>query len=84
MSPKSVTLQLEISFNYKISLQKDVNKRIMNKKDYEKPTMRVVELQQRTMLLAGSVVNAIRYDYGDANPDVAPAELNDAGEWEWN
>ena len=25
MSPKSVTLQLEISFNYKISLQKDEN-----------------------------------------------------------
>ena len=25
MSPKSVTLQLEISFDYKISLQKDEN-----------------------------------------------------------
>ena len=56
----------------------------MNKKDYEKPTMRVVELQQRTMLLAGSVVNATRYDYGDANPGVDQTELNDAGEWEWN
>ena len=56
----------------------------MKRKDYQKPTMRVVELQQRTMLLAGSVVNATRYDYGDANPDVAPAELNLDGEWEWN
>lgn len=26
----------------------------MNKKQYQKPTMRVVELQQRTQLLAGS------------------------------
>ena len=55
----------------------------MNKKDYEKPTMRVVELQQRTMLLAGSV-GAQRSSYGNANSEVLPAELNDAGEWEWN
>lgn len=26
----------------------------MKKRDYEKPSMKVVELQQRTMLLAGS------------------------------
>jgi hypothetical protein len=53
----------------------------MNKKDYEKPTMRVVELQQRTMLLAGSVVDATRDDYGEANPDVM--NLVD-GNWMWN
>ena len=56
----------------------------MNKKDYEKPTMTVVELRNRTQLLAGSVVDATRYDYGDANDGVDLSELNDAGEWEWN
>ena len=56
----------------------------MNKKDYEKPTMTVVELRNRTQLLAGSVVDATRYDYGDANYDVDQNELNSAGEWEWN
>ena len=55
----------------------------MNKKDYEKPTMEVVQLEQRTMLLAGSVVDATRYDYGDANPDVDPNSIVD-GEWVWN
>ena len=55
----------------------------MNKKDYEKPTTRVVELQQRTMLLAGSVVDATRYDYGVANPDVDPTSIVD-GNWMWN
>ena len=29
----------------------------MKRKDYQKPTTRVVELQQRTMLLAGSGLN---------------------------
>ena len=53
----------------------------MNKKDYEKPTMTVVELQQRTMLLAGSVVDATRDDYGIANGDVTET-LTD-GEWVW-
>ena len=53
----------------------------MNKKDYEKPTMRVVELKQRTMLLAGSVVDATRDDYGIANGDVTET-LTD-GEWVW-
>ena len=55
----------------------------MKRIDYEKPTMRVVELQQRTMLLAGSVVDATRDDYGDANLDVDPMNLVD-GNWMWN
>ena len=54
----------------------------MNKKDYEKPTMTVVELRHRTQLLVGSV-GAQRSSYGIANSEVA-TELNDAGEWEWN
>ena len=56
----------------------------MNKKDYEKPTMEVVQLEQRTMLLAGSVVDATRYDYGNANSEVNETDLNSDGEWEWN
>ena len=55
----------------------------MNKKDYEKPTMTVVELRNRTQLLAGSVVDATRYDYGNANSEVIETELNSDGEWEW-
>ena len=40
----------------------------MRKKDYEKPTMKVVELQHRTMLLAGSL-EATRNGYGEAQTD---------------
>ena len=54
----------------------------MKRKDYQKPTMRVVELQQRTMLLAGSVVDATRGDYGNANEDVTETLTTD-GEWVW-
>jgi hypothetical protein len=53
----------------------------MKRKDYQKPTTRVVELQQRTMLLAGSVVDATRDDYGTANDGVTET-LTD-GEWVW-
>ena len=54
----------------------------MKRKDYQKPTTRVVQLQQRTMLLAGSVVDATRGDYGNANSDVDLNALTD-GEWVW-
>ena len=37
----------------------------MNKKDYQKPTMKVVMLKQRCQILVGSV-NATRNGYGDA------------------
>ena len=37
----------------------------MKKKMYEKPSMKVVLLKQRTMLLAGSV-STTRSDYGEA------------------
>ena len=40
----------------------------MNKKDYEKPTMRVVQLKQQSQLLAGSV-GATRDGYGTAIED---------------
>ena len=53
----------------------------MNKKDYEKPTMRVVELKQQSQLLAGSV-EASRGDYGIANGDVTETLTTD-GEWVW-
>ena len=54
----------------------------MNKKDYENPTMTVVELRNRTQLLAGSV-GAQRSGYGDANPDVDPNSIVD-GNWIWD
>ena len=40
----------------------------MKRKDYEKPTTKVVKLQQRTHLLAGSL-EAKRNGYGTANTD---------------
>jgi hypothetical protein len=55
----------------------------MNKKDYEKPTMEVVQLKQRQQLLAGSL-DTNRDDYGIANGDVDV--LNETlidGEWVW-
>ena len=55
----------------------------MNKKDYLKPTMTVIELQHRAQLLTGSV-QAWRNSYGNANSEVLPAELNVDGEWVWN
>ena len=56
----------------------------MKRKDYEKPTTQVVELQQRTMLLTGSVVDATRDDYGEANPGVVDPGNLVGGEWLWN
>ena len=56
----------------------------MKRKDYEKPTTQVVELQQRTMLLTGSGVVATRNDYGVANDGVVDPENLLGGEWLWN
>ena len=42
----------------------------MNKKDYLKPTMKVVQLQHRSHILAGSEgVRAARSGYGTASTD---------------
>jgi len=58
---------------------------MMNKKNYEKPTMTIVELRHRTQLLTGSSVQASRNSYGTANQGVSETELNkDGGWWEWN
>jgi len=39
----------------------------MKRKDYQKPTMKIVAIQQEASLLAGSnELNSIRSDYGDA------------------
>ncbi len=42
----------------------------MKRKDYEKPTMQVVKLQQQCHLLAGSGVASTRTGYGDAEAEV--------------
>ena len=56
----------------------------MKKKDYLKPTMNIVKLQQQTQLLAGSVLST-RPGYGDANSDseVPSGEL-DGETWVWD
>lgn len=53
----------------------------MCKKDYEKPAITVVELQQQSQILAGSLAT-LRTDYGSANSDITPSELIE-GEWVW-
>jgi len=40
----------------------------MKRKNYEKPTMRVVELQHRTTILAGSIDSRENYDPTNTNP----------------
>ena len=40
----------------------------MKRKDYEKPTMRVFELQHRTMILAGSMGDRGDYTKKNTNP----------------
>ena len=41
----------------------------MRKKLYEKPTMKVVKLQQQTHLLAGSGVQSMRSGYDETQED---------------
>ena len=54
----------------------------MKRKDYQKPTMRVVKLQHKCHILNFS---ANRTDYGKANDGVDEKEVNKTtGEWEWN
>ena len=55
----------------------------MKRKDYEKPAMRVVLIQQHAHLLAGSGFSAGRGDYGKANEGITDG-INSDGEWEWN
>ena len=56
----------------------------MKRKDYQKPTMRVVKLQHRGILMV-SGTKAMRSDYGEANSDVnQESETITNGQWEWN
>ena len=56
----------------------------MKRKDYQKPTMNIVKLQQQTHLMAGSGVQSMRSDYGNANSDVEETELEEGtGTWLW-
>ena len=41
----------------------------MNKKEYQKPTMKVVELQHRTMLLSGSPLGSVQTSGFDDHED---------------
>ena len=53
----------------------------MKKKDYLKPTVNIVKLQQQTHLMAGSV-QSTRSGYGDANDGVSAEEL-EGDTWVW-
>ena len=46
----------------------------MKKKDYQKPTMQVVKLQQQTHLMAGSGVQSMRSGYGEAQEEEGDEE----------
>ena len=56
----------------------------MKRKDYQKPTMKVVEVRiENHLLQASSSLGASRSGYGTANSDVADSEQED-GQWLWN
>ena len=56
----------------------------MKRKDYQKPTMNIVQLQQQTHILVGSGVQFMRSDYGNANSGVEETELEEeTGTWLW-
>ena len=58
----------------------------MKRKDYQKPTMRVVKLQHRGILMA-SGTKAMRTDYGEANSAVDNTDGSETitdGQWVWN
>lgn len=52
----------------------------MKRKEYQKPTMKVIKLQQQGIICT----SATRKGYGTANADVDESELNDNGEWNWD
>ena len=52
----------------------------MKRKEYQKPTMKVIKLQQQGIICT----SATRKGYGTANADVDKSELNDNGEWNWD
>ena len=41
----------------------------MKRKDYQKPTMNIVKLQQQTHLMTGSGVQSMRSGYGEAQEE---------------
>ena len=53
----------------------------MNKKDYQTPTMKVVQLQHTQMLMT-SGAKAQRSGYGEANTGVSDDE-KEGGIWKW-
>ena len=53
----------------------------MKRKDYQKPTMNIVKLQQQTHLMAGSV-QSVRSGYGEANSEVPELEIKE-DTWVW-
>ena len=44
-------------------------KKEMNKKDYQKPTMKIVQLRHAGMLMTSNGVRAMRSGYGTASTD---------------
>ena len=56
--------ETNIFYNNFNSIQKT-----MKRKDYQKPTMNIVQLQQQTHLMAGSGVQSMRSGYGEAQEE---------------
>lgn len=51
----------------------------MKRKEYQKPTMKVIKLQQQGIICT----SATRQGYGTANSGVEESELED-GVWNWD
>ena len=55
----------------------------MQRKDYNRPTMQVVELRNENLLSESGSMNASRSGYGAANSDVDDREKDASGQWSW-
>ena len=56
----------------------------MNRKDYTKPTMKVVMLRHAGMLMGSEGLNSTRDNYGNGNKGMSPDETDSQGRWVWD
>lgn len=55
----------------------------MNRKDYTKPTMKVVKLRHIGMLMTSGDLNSKRDNYENGNKDMSSGDLDSQNRWEW-
>ena len=58
----------------------------MKRKDYQKPTMKIVKLRHTGMLMTSDGLNASRGSYSNANKDLDTnsESVDESNRWVWN